>query len=808
MSVARSFLLLPVLLAASGLAAEPDYSDELPRIAPTEPADALKTFKIVDGFRLELLAHEPMVVDPIEMRGDSEQPKDNLGRVRLLEDTDGDGQFDRSDVFVDGLSWPTAVACWDGGVFVGAAPDIWYFKDTDGDRKADVKRRVFTGFGRGNVQGLLNSFRWGLDNRIHGATSSAGGNVVRVDDPEMKPLALRGRDFAFDPRTLEIEATSGGGQHGMCFDDFGRKFVCSNSDHLQMIMYEDRDIARNPYLAAPRARISIAADGGQAPVFRISPVEPWRIVRTRLRVAKQVPGPIEGGGRPAGYFTGATGVTIYRGDAWPAEHKGTVFIGDVGSNIVHRKRLEPKGLAFVGQRIDEGREFLASTDIWFRPVQFANGPDGCLYVLDMYREVIEHPKSLPPVIKKHLDLTSGRERGRIYRVARLLGHPNAWHRETAARLLYERQAPALSRLYEKAEPYRSLSAHGRIHVLHALMGFDPTYAFAMRMAQDDASPAVRAHATRLAALAHPPNPATRAAIIQSVDDPHIQVRYAGAFALGDLPPGRDRVNALATLLRQDGGDGWMHTAVLSSAGKEGGDLLAALLQDGVKRIDESTLIQLAEMVGRQHDQHQITLAARAIDKFGMSNAAAAERLRKRLDEGLTKAKAARAATRSPPPPLPRKTNRDDIVRKYRPALALRGDMARGRMVFRKTCAACHKAEGVGVELGPNLIAAVARGAETVLINVLDPNREVNPQYVQYIATTVDGRQVTGMITGESATSVTLTRGQDGPGASETLLRVDIVELRNAGVTLMPEGLEKDLNPQAMADLLAYLQSLK
>ncbi len=139
----------------------------------------------------------------------------------------------------------------------------------------------------------------------------------------------------------------------MCFDDFGRKFVSSNSDHIQQVMYEDRYIARNPLLSAPASRESIAADGPQAEVFRTSPVEPWRIVRTRLRVGGKVPGPIEGGGRAAGYFTGATGITIYRGDAWPSQWKGLAIVGDVGSNLVHRKRLEPNGLEFIARRIDE-----------------------------------------------------------------------------------------------------------------------------------------------------------------------------------------------------------------------------------------------------------------------------------------------------------------------------------------------------------------------------------------------------------------------------------------------------------------------
>src|SRR5262245_1582266 len=412
-------------------AGEQDFADELPRIRPHEPADALATFQTLPGFRIEQTAAEPLVHSPVALSFDengrmyvvemidySEQDKEFLGAVRLLEDTDQDGRFDKSTVFADKLSWPTAIACYDGGVFVGAAPDIVYLKDTDGDGKADVRKVVFTGFGRSNVQGLFNSFQWGLDNRIHGATSSSGGQIVRPDVAGAKPVAVSGRDFAFDPKTLELAPTSGGAQHGMSFDDWGRKFLSSNSDHIQLVMYDDRYLARNPYLAAPGSRVSIAADGPQAEVFRISPVEPWRIVRTRLRVSGTVPGPIEGGGRAAGYFTGATGVTIYRGHAWPQEFHGQAFIGDVGSNIVHRKLLEPDGVGLVARRADEKREFVASTDTWFRPAQFANAPDGNLYIIDVYREVIEHPASLPPMIKKHLDLTSGRDRGRIYRVVR------------------------------------------------------------------------------------------------------------------------------------------------------------------------------------------------------------------------------------------------------------------------------------------------------------------------------------------------------------------------------------------------------
>ena len=270
---------------------------------------------------MDQAAAEPLVNSPVamafdensrlfvvEMRGYSENRDDALSRISLLTDTNGDGHFDHSSVYVDKLLWPVAVACWDGGIFVGDPPDIWYFKDTDGDGRADVRRKVFTGFGTSNVQGLMNTFTWTLDNRIEVAASSTGGEIVRCDaqgNPAKgsRPLSIRGRDFRFDPRTLAFEATSGGLQHGMSFDDWGHKFLTGNSNHIQQVMYEDRYLARARWLAAPPARIDIADDGPQAEVFRSSPIEPWRIVRTRLRVSGGDPrAPSKGGGRAASWL--------------------------------------------------------------------------------------------------------------------------------------------------------------------------------------------------------------------------------------------------------------------------------------------------------------------------------------------------------------------------------------------------------------------------------------------------------------------------------------------------------------------------
>ncbi|MFN7344094.1 MAG: PVC-type heme-binding CxxCH protein [bacterium] len=481
----------------------------------------------------------------------------HLGRISMLQDKDGDGYFETSQVFADDLPWPTGLIWANGGLFVGATPDIWRFEDKDDDGKAEVREKVFTGFGTGlkilNVQGLMNSFQWGQDNRVH--VLAGGGNRGVITSPkrgDLKGIELGGKDFWFDPRTLEFGLEGGGAQYGMSFDNYGRKFGCSNSDHLQYWVYDDRYANRNPYYQMPPARQSIAVDGGAAEVFRLSPDEPWRIIRTRWRIAGVVKGAVEGGGRVSGYFTGATGTTIYRGDAYGPDFVNNSFSGDAGGQLVHRKIIKPStdGISLIGERpADEhGFEFAASKDTWVRIVNFANAPDGCLHICDMYREVIEHPWSIPDEIKKHIDLNNGNDRGRIYRIVpdrlaasyqsdvsdtsdksdkklrrvvnlhiastedlvKTLSHPNGWHRDTAQRLLFERQDKAAVPLLEKLisnggipAPTKEgtgmspIPAIAKLHALGALEGLGALNEPAVAKAMVDADAEVVERAIRM-----------------------------------------------------------------------------------------------------------------------------------------------------------------------------------------------------------------------------------------------------------------------------------------------------------------------
>ncbi len=625
------------------------------RVPPKEPADALKTFRLRPGFRIELVAAEPLIRDPVAIDFDEagrmyvvEYPEFNEysfakklakgGAVKLLVDSDGDGRFDKATTFLDKVAFPTAVICYDGGVFVGAAPEVLYCKDANGDGRADVRRVILTGFGRDFAGGgLLNSFRWGWDNRIHVATSFAGGDVRRVDRPDAKPVSVRGQGLLLDPRTLEIEATSGGGQHGMSMDDWGNKFLCSNVYPMQMLMYDDRYAARNPYFAPPSAAVDINAAGRLAKLKRISPLEPWRVIRSQ-QVAKSSPSDEEGR-QPGGLFTSSSGITIYRGDAWPKEYRGNLFVGEVTNNLVYRAKLESNGVGLLAKRAEPGAEFLASTDIWFRPVQFANAPDGNLYVVDMYRELIEGAAFVPREVLKGLDPSSGTNRGRIYRIvadgsssrtgdskqrdrdrskqfkdattsklAAILEHANGWHRDTASRLLYERQdrgaASTLKRLATKSK-----SPLGRAHALSALRGLGQLDADDLLPRLADADARVRERAVRLSESVAADSVSLRSKLYAMVADDDPRVRVQLAYTLGAFR-GVQRPRALAALARHDIDNQWMRVAVQSSLAAGAGDVFVILVADAEIRRSEGgseLLSSLAAQIGAQGRTSDIAL---------------------------------------------------------------------------------------------------------------------------------------------------------------------------------------------------------
>ena len=977
-----------------------DPAKDLPRYPAVEPKDAVATWKVKPGFRLKLAAHEPQVRSPnavsFDERGrmfvvemiDYSELRDvtpHLGRVSMLEDRDGDGIYETSTVFADNLPWPTGIICANGGIYVVATPDVYFFKDTTGTGKADVREVVFTGFGSGlkllNVQGLANCPQWGLDNRIH--IQAGGGNrgvVTCLKRPDLKGVELGGKDFWFDPRTHEFGLEAGGAQYGMSFDDYGRKFACSNSDHLQYFLYDDRYAARNPFFSMPSPRQSIAADGGAAEVYRISPDEPWRIVRTRWRVAGVVKGLVEGGGRVSGYFTGATGTTVYRGDAYGEDFRNNTFTGDAGGQLVHRKKIYPDGVSLIGRRPDDEQnfEFAASRDTWVRVVNFANAPDGCLHVIDMYREVIEHPWSIPDEIKKHLDLNSGSDRGRIYRLeperadwqrrasvdltkantaelVKTLEHPNGWHRDASARLLYERQDKSAIPLLEKLVS-ESTVAVAKLHALGALDGLKALTQPVVHIALRDSDPRVRERGVLmcekllLGGGSHDELLVELGGFWKEADP---RVRLQVAFTLGEFHAPRllqmdggivheQHGDLVHSLIHNNDNEPWIRAAVFSGCKDRTALVFNGLtFQRTAEKVEaQKALLEAIQMIGVANRKDEIASVIQFISRSSSQSAslrALAEGLKRAgtsiakvdTDNKLTAVFAKAAATvrdenasgaarieamhlvtlddpkqavpallaclgKSQPesvqsaavsalgqlggsdvsdtfiahwPDFSEKArtaafavmlarperatallnaidakhiaageltasdvqslfkhkdpavakladkvlaelkppSRASVVAKFQPALAAKGDAARGREVYAQRCVACHRIGEQGIQLGPDLITVKAKGRDGILAAILDPNKEVAPQFIAYTVETKDGQSLTGFITKDDASGLTL---KMIGGAEQTIPRNQIKGSSSSGLSLMPEGIEAGMDVQAMADLLTFIEDLK
>ena len=987
---------------------------DMPRIKHTDSKKSLATFQQARGFTLEIVAAEPLVSDPVdacfdehgrmyvaEMHGYpfSQEPTKlnpagggfkNAGIIRLLEDTNVDGTMDSSTVFVDNISWPTSVRPYNGGVFVIAPGFLYYFKDTDGDNKADIREVILSGFGRGNVQSVSNGLEWGLDNKIYFAAGRNPKTLLYRGKPLFPVGAV---DLRFDPRTEEFEQVTGGLQFGHSHDAWGIRFVCSNSNHMQQVVYPQQYLSRNPYFAAQGLVRNVAKDGASAPVFRISPPEPWRIVRQKWRaldkgyrlVINKQGGyefiPLDPNGKkgvvpteyPIGYFTSATGITIYTGDAYPQEYHGNAFVGDVGGNLVHRKTINTDNVVYASVRADQKTEFVRSTDNWFRPVNFVNAPDGSLYVLDMYRETIEHPYSIPAEIKKFLDLRGGHDRGRIYRMVspnmqrrplvnlgamssselvQQLGSHNGWTRETAQRLLWEQQdksvVPALQDFLMTCE-----NPVGRMHTLYALDGLQALTATNIMTGLSDKHPRVRAHAVKLSEpfLKQHPTLVTRLVKLAVDNSPH--VRFQVAFSLGEVDS-EVAVTGLAQIAMDPRTTAEIRTAMLSSCGntadrvitqliiakdyldlpvsvemltqfaiiigsnpdvKPTNNLLAQLTLPGVTpNIQQTLLAGLGTGLRRRGSSLNAILSAdttpaelqQQVDQLFIRAAIIAKTTSSELQRRIAAVKLlayadSQTAIESLPallnPQSPRElqlaavtslgnhdpqvtttpllaswrtyspelrrsvvdvmmknslaiqgllaavkadtikrsdierdkkqllmkhpnttvkaasielfgnevnTDRGKIVAQMQSVLKFDSDPVRGLEIFRKKCSICHQVGKIGIQVAPDLSSVKNKSAADLLIAILDPNREAQPNFNVYTVVTLQGQILTGIIATETSNSITLRRAE---GKQDIILRSNIDELISTGTSLMPEGFEKELTPQNIADVIAFVKSI-
>jgi len=568
--------------------ADPLRDDFAPRVdtrrtrgsVPLSPTQSLAALRVARGLRAELVASEPLVTSPVAIdfgpdgslwvaeMYDYPQGLDGQyqpgGRVRRLVAPRGDGRWERAEVFLDGIPFPTGVTAWREGVLVCAAPDILYAVDTDGDGRADSVQVLYTGFGTHNYQARVNSLEPGLDGWLYGSCGLFGGTITSHTGQR---LELGDRDFRIHPDSGAIEPAIGRTQQGRPRNDAGDWFGCDNSTLIRHYPLAAGLLARNPHVPPP-------PDSG---IGSAGP-DPFALRPARQVQLFQLSG-------PSGRATAACGLGIYRDDLLGEGFRGNAFICEPVNLLVHRMTLTPQGSLFAAGLPDPDapEEFVASHDPWFRPVQARTGPDGALWIVDMYRFVIEHPRWIPAAEVAQLDTRAGHDLGRIYRIlpeqgeprawprldrltstelVAALDSPNGWQRDMASQLLQWRNArdtvPLLGDMARTAT-----NPWARLHALCLLGIWGEATPEVLRPRLADAEPAVRRHAARWAAEWTLRDPALADAVCELAFDPDRQVRLQVIETLAACPT-RRAVEVLAALMTEPGADVWQRGAVLAS----------------------------------------------------------------------------------------------------------------------------------------------------------------------------------------------------------------------------------------------------
>ncbi len=617
-------------------------SDISKTAAAPSPGESLSRLQVAPGLWVELVAAEPEVVDPValafdehgrlwvaEMRDYPTGPMHGeppLSRIKILEDRDADGRYEQATLFADKLTFCNGLQPWRGGVIATCGGRVAWLADTDGDGRADHDETLFTGFTEQNSQLRANHPTLGIDGMVYVANGLRGGQVSAADTrwrhlgkDAAQPLDIRGRDFRFDPRGVHGQfpdgvfgtytTVTGHGQFGLTFDDFGTRFVCSNRNPCMQIVLEEEDLARNPGFGLSASVHDVAPAGAESRLHPLSAA--WTTSNLH-----------------AGQFTAACGVTIHRGDGLSEDMRGDAFTCDPTGNLVHRSRLRRAGAVYAAtadSQDEGGLEFLASPDDWFRPVALADGPDGCLYVADMCRAVIEHPDFMPDELKQRPDLRWGDAQGRIWRIvpkARTrrtaavhladlspvdlvaqLDHTNGWHRDTAARLLLEQSDPATH------APLRRQARNGKhpagraqaLHLLARLGGLDSSTLLSAADPTSEAHPTVRATAIRVAGPQLSVIPDLRRLVMTAAEDQSPLVRFEAALRLGDIAGNaddemeRDVIRALAAVASRDPADRWTRAAIGTAVRGRAAALLITLLSGRLAPDMTNILAELGEI---------------------------------------------------------------------------------------------------------------------------------------------------------------------------------------------------------------------
>ncbi|MBA2762759.1 MAG: dehydrogenase [Segetibacter sp.] len=565
---------------------------------PLSPEEALKSFRLSEDFNIEIFAAEPFILDPVDLVFDEEgkayvvemfdypyPPKEGkaAGRIRLLIDTNGDGRIDKSTVFADSLSEATSIFPWKGGLIVTAAPYIMYLKDTNGDFRADTREVLFSGFFNKNSEAQITSLRFGIDNWIYANNRGQDGLIDFSRKADTSHVSVRGADFRFRLDKDQFEPETGPGQFGQMLDRWGHRFFTENSIHIEQPVIPWRYLHRHPYLPSTTAVVNIS---DHDPImFQETPPPYWRAERTNRRNKQYQEQKLSRVEYADDHFTGISGAVIYLADAFPQEYYGNIFSGDVAGNLVHRDiiTLSPDSARFTAKRAnaDKSREFLSSKDPWFRPANVTVGPDGNLYVIDMYRQHIETPVSIPEDLQTDMDFLRGSDKGRIYRIVPkkgkaakpaasnvknlqsaqlvdLLPSSDQWFAIQAQRLLLERQDASVTPLVKAMFTTHNNPA-ARLHALFVLEGLNALDASLIKQAVKDRDPNVRENGLILAERYQQMLPLT----IIATKDSIARVAMQATLSLGEFK-GQEVIPTMAAVLQKHMNDRWFRMAVLSA----------------------------------------------------------------------------------------------------------------------------------------------------------------------------------------------------------------------------------------------------
>ena len=884
------------LLAAS-LHGEIPRPDDAP--LPKTPEESAAGYVLPEGFRMEVIASEPLVsapsgvcwdaqgrmfvselhgynyegkldIDELNKTGELDmkvrriQASDELKRkaeegtygvVKLLRDTDGDGRMDEADVWADDLPAAYGLVAARDGVIVACAPDIVFLADRNGDGKAEIRETLFTGFKVGMLERGINAPTWGDDGWIYFGRGWSGS---QVSGPGIDGVyELPDTDFRIRPGGSAIEPVTGGTHTlGFATTEAGDRFVANT-------VSPGRFVAPLPWqylLRNPNAFVSdIERRTGDRKAYAIAPAHPWRAKRyehpgyyefyhSRLGDAE-----IE----PSGWFTAACGPMIYRDSVLPGLN-GLYFVCEPSGNLIHRAELIQEGSGIELRRLpsDERKEFAASSDQWSHPIYLSHGPDGAIWVVDYYREIIEDYSAIPRYLQQQYDVYSGHDYGRIYRLihddaalaltvdmsrwsatrlAQATQSEIYWQRQTAQRLLIEGErmdaVPALRQTWSS----RNASSSGKIAAMRTLAGLSALEASDLVPLVTDASQSVRIHALQLSERFLDASDRLLTEVSRSAkSEESARVRIQFALSLGES----DSVEAfkvLADYARQHSQSDWMSDAILSSISGNGPEMLSELLRDPgegedmigtvaamIASSDDAASIEgaLTAIANAPWDYQAVALAAladarsnapgltlsddRSLQELKASSDEKIATLANSLESYLNAPIADENAT--PEIALDRQYSvlpvSDEVFAKYVSALSGQRDVERGGDLFQQICAVCHKIGHIGFEVAPDIMGELGVAEESLLQHLLKPNDRIRPGYQLTLVALKNGNSLSGILKDDGATSVTIALPG---GVTQTVLRKYISKVSRRPISLMPSyaGI---LTPEDAANVISWLQA--